>query len=119
MIFQTKFAQKGLLHKKCPYSELFWSAFSRIRTEYREKLSISPYSVQMQENADQSNSKYGHFLCSATISLIFFSIISGEIFDFFIVAYCLVSKTIVVELCNLSFQLETKKNIFPEHTFFG
>ena len=32
MIFLTKFAQKGLLHKKCPYSELFWSAFSRIWT---------------------------------------------------------------------------------------
>ena len=24
----------NLLRKKCPYSELFWSAFSRIRTEY-------------------------------------------------------------------------------------
>ena len=24
------------LHKKCPYSELFWSAFSHIRTEYGE-----------------------------------------------------------------------------------
>ena len=24
------------LRKKCPYSELFWSVFSRIRTEYGE-----------------------------------------------------------------------------------
>ena len=24
----------NLLRKKCPYSELFWSAFPRIRTEY-------------------------------------------------------------------------------------
>ena len=24
------------LRKKCPYSELFWSAFSRIVTEYEE-----------------------------------------------------------------------------------
>ena len=24
------------LRKKCPHSELFWSAFSRIRTEYRD-----------------------------------------------------------------------------------
>ena len=24
------------LREKCPYSELFWSAFSRIRTEYGE-----------------------------------------------------------------------------------
>ena len=49
------------LRKKCPYSELFWSAFSRIRTEYREIWSISPYSVRMRENTDQNNSEYGHF----------------------------------------------------------
>ena len=49
------------LCEKCPYSELFWSAFSRIRTEYGEILRISPYSVQMRENADQNNSEYGHF----------------------------------------------------------
>ena len=45
----------------CPYSELFWSVFSRISTEYREIRSISPYSVQIWENADQNNSEYGHF----------------------------------------------------------
>ena len=48
----------------CLYSELFWSAFSRIRTQYGEIWSISPYSVGMQENADQNNSEYGHFLRS-------------------------------------------------------
>ena len=47
--------------EKCPYLELFWSSFSRIRTEYAEIQSICPYSVQMRENADQSNSKYGYF----------------------------------------------------------
>ena len=52
------------LREKCPYSELFWSTFSRIRTEYGEILRISPYSVRMQENADQNNSEYGHFLRS-------------------------------------------------------
>ena len=51
-----------ILREKCTYSELFWSAFSRIRTEYGEILLISPYSVQMLENADQNNSEYGHFL---------------------------------------------------------
>ena len=51
------------LREKCLYySELFWSAFSRIRTEYREAL--SPYSVRMWENADQINSEHGHFLRS-------------------------------------------------------
>ena len=52
------------LREKCPYSELFWSAFSRIRTEKREILHISLYSVRMRENADQNNSECGHFLRS-------------------------------------------------------
>ena len=52
------------LRKKCPYSELFWSAFFphsawiwrdtkyiRIRTLYGEIQSISLYSVRMRENA--------------------------------------------------------------------
>ena len=46
---------------KCPYSELFWSAFSRIRTEYGEMQSISLYSVRMRENTFQNNSEYGPF----------------------------------------------------------
>ena len=40
------------MRKTCPYSELFWSAFSCIWTECREIRSISPYSVRMRENAD-------------------------------------------------------------------
>ena len=50
------------LREKCLYSELW--LFSRIRTEHEEILRISPYSVRMQENTDQSNSEYGHFLLS-------------------------------------------------------
>ena len=38
------------LRKKCPYSRLFWSVFSHIRTEYRE--------IRSKE---QNNSKYGYF----------------------------------------------------------
>ena len=53
------------MRKKCPYLKLFWSAFSRFRTEYGEILRISLYSVRMLENADQNNSEYGHFLYSA------------------------------------------------------
>ena len=49
------------LRKKCPYSELFWPIFSRTCTKYGEARSIFPYSVQMRKNADQNNSKYGHF----------------------------------------------------------
>ena len=50
------------MRKKCPYSELFWSVFSRIRTEYGEMRSTSPYSVRMGENTDENNSEYEHFL---------------------------------------------------------
>ena len=53
------------LREKRPYSEFFWSVFSRIRTEYGEILRIFPYSVQMWENTDEKNSEYGHFLRSA------------------------------------------------------
>ena len=49
------------LREKCPYSEIFWSVFAHIRTEYREIFRIAPYSVRMRENTDQKNSKYGHF----------------------------------------------------------
>ena len=50
-----------IMSKKCPYSEGFWSAFSRIWAEYGEILRISPFSVRVRENADQNNSEYGDF----------------------------------------------------------
>ena len=49
------------LRRKCPYSELFWAAYSRICTEYWEIRSISAYSVWMWKNVNQKNSKYGTF----------------------------------------------------------
>ena len=53
--------------KSVQIRSFFWSVFSRIRTEYGEILHISLYSVQMRENTDQNNSKYGHFLRSASL----------------------------------------------------
>ena len=47
--------KKITLRKKCPYSKLLWSVFSRIRTEYGEIRNITPYSVRIRENADQNN----------------------------------------------------------------
>ena len=41
--------------------------FFRICTEYGEMLRISPYSVRLQENADQNNSVYRHFLRSVCL----------------------------------------------------
>ena len=54
---------RSTLHyvKSVPIRSFFWSVFSRIRTEYGEIRSISPYSVQMRENTDQKNSVFGHF----------------------------------------------------------
>ena len=55
------------LCKMCPFSELFWSIFSRIQTEYGKILRISPYSLystRTRKNADQNNSEYDHFLRS-------------------------------------------------------
>ena len=58
------------LRKNFPYSELFWSIFSSIRTEYGEIQSISPYSARKWENADQNISEYGHFSHSASLLLL-------------------------------------------------
>ena len=60
-MMDSSLSKRIALRKKCPYSELFWSAFSRIRTEYGEILRISPYSVRMRVIADQNNSEYRHF----------------------------------------------------------
>ena len=48
-IFSGLLMKSESLRKKCPYSELLGSVFSRILTEYGEVRSISPYSVQMRE----------------------------------------------------------------------
>ena len=73
-------SQFNALRKKCAYQGLFWSVFSRIRTEYGECsvriqskcakiLCISPYSVRMRENTGQNNSKYGHFSRSDELAM--------------------------------------------------
>ena len=49
------------LRKKGRYSDLFWSLFSHIWTEYRNLQSNFTYSVQMQDKTKRKNSKYGHF----------------------------------------------------------
>ena len=53
--------EQQALREKYPYLEFFWSVFYRIRTEYEEIRSISPYSVQIRENVDQKYFEYGHF----------------------------------------------------------
>ena len=48
---------KHALREKCPCSELFWSVYSRIRTEYGKIPVFSPTAG----NTDQKNSEYGNF----------------------------------------------------------
>ena len=57
------------LRKKSSFSELLWSVFSLIPTEYGEIRSISTFSVRMRENADQDNSEYGHFSRSDSLGI--------------------------------------------------
>ena len=62
MLYKTllNFHRKAL-YKKCPHSEFFWSALSRIWIEDGELKSKSPFFVQMWENTDQKNFKFGPF----------------------------------------------------------
>ena len=56
--------EKYELRENCPYSQFFWSVFSRIRTEYGDLQIKSLYPVRMRENKDQENSEYGQFSSS-------------------------------------------------------
>ena len=49
------------LCKYYPYSDFAQTVSSHIRTEYEDLQSKPHYSVQMQKNTNQNNSKHGHF----------------------------------------------------------
>ena len=87
------------LCEKYPFTELGWSAFSRIRTEYGDILRISPYLVQMPENTDQNNSEYGHSLRSVYNSPCdFFS----QKFDSKAIVYSYLTTKVYSEYCETS-----------------
>ena len=52
------------LHEKCPYSELFWSAFSRIPTEYWEILRIQSECGKMQTRITSNTDTFHTVLIS-------------------------------------------------------
>ena len=52
-------SRKYVLHEKCPYSEFFWTVFSRSRTEYGVSLRIQSYCGKIQP---KKNSQYEHVL---------------------------------------------------------
>ena len=59
-----------LFRGHCVKSVVFGIFLVRIQTEYGEILHIPPYLVQMWENTEQKNSKYGHFLRSGTLLIL-------------------------------------------------
>ena len=73
--FNNKISDRSSLQFfKCPYSEFFWSAFSRFQSEYVDLQSKSPYSVGIWENKDIKIPEYGHFhtmSCSERLCHIF------------------------------------------------
>ena len=54
-------SKETTLREKCFNLEFFWSVFSRIRTEYGNLQSNSPYLVRIWENKYQKNSEFGYF----------------------------------------------------------
>ena len=58
------------LRERFWYLELLWSLFSSIRTEYREIVHISPYSVKLQVKLGSEYSKYRHFLISVCLDFL-------------------------------------------------
>ena len=73
------FKKWNTLHKKCLYSDFFWSAFSHIWSFSR------PCPVWLQENTDQKNSEHGHFSgCYSfgfTLSVSLVHVVLSELFS--------------------------------------
>ena len=65
--FYSEKLENIVITKYCVKSvrSFFWSLFSCIRSEHGDLLRKSLYSVRIQEDADQKNSAFGHFLRSA------------------------------------------------------
>ena len=70
----------SILRKRCPYSGLFCSIFSRICTKCGKIRIFSPYSVRMQETLDQNKSEYGHFSRSSIFNY-FYRILMATYFE--------------------------------------
>ena len=64
---------------KCPYSEFFWSVFSRIGAGYGEMRGISPYSDWMRGKAVQEGLQCWHFSRIGS-KLFFFTILRNKHF---------------------------------------
>ena len=65
----TYFAKLYALREKCRYSDLIWSVFFPIRTEYEDLGSKSPNSVQMRENTDKKTPNTNTFFAVMVLAL--------------------------------------------------
>ena len=66
LIFRGSFLKFLTAWKVSVFGVILVCIFPHLDWIYGEILPISPYSVQMRENTDQTNSKDGHFLRSAS-----------------------------------------------------
>ena len=63
------------LHKKCLYSELFWSAFSRIRNAYGEILRSQSKCGKMRTRITPNMDTFHAVLIIAILSIICFNLL--------------------------------------------
>ena len=96
----AKIVKSLTLLEKCPYLEFSWSLYSRIRAEYGDLRSKSPYSVRMQEYTDQKNSEYGHFLRPISQLIIFAETIMSKYNNYLIVGNLFCSEYQVIFQCS-------------------
>ena len=64
MCIKLIIATSRRLREKYPNTEIFWSVFSRTRTEHGDLLCKFLYPVRIQENADQKNFLFGNLSLS-------------------------------------------------------
>ena len=66
------------LCEKYPYSEIFWSLFSRIWTEYGDLLCKCPNSLKIRENVDEKNFECAHFLRSGSSQALYRKVLTYQ-----------------------------------------
>ena len=110
---KAKIAQDVIERENCWY----WKNSNCI------SLRISPYSVRMQENADQNNSEYGHFSRSAILEEIFemtrnLCVHPAWLMNFTISKFCYSSYMVIITLYNSKILLSLHYFLTPQFQTF-
>ena len=107
----TYFAKLYALREKCRYSDLIWSVFFPIRTEYEDLGSKSPNSVQMRENTDKKTPNTNTFFAVMVLALPIDKLWTrGKKFLNFL--FCFYSFENAWKVQSWSFLSRKKKNLF-------